>query len=417
VTKQVVVIGAGIVGLCAALCCVDRGWRVLVVERNGEQRDGCSFGNAGMIVPSHFVPLAAPGAVVQGLKWMFDASSPFYVRPRASWELIAWAFRFWRASNAEHVRRAAPLLRDLNLASRAWYEAFAATDDTIGLNQGGTLMLCKTQHALDEEAGTAEHARTLGITAEVLDAKQTAAIDPGVRMDVIGCVHFPADCNLIPDRLMAIVQRRLSERGARFAWNTEISDFRVENDTIRAASSRERVEYEADEFVLAAGSWSSPLGRRLGIRIPMQAGKGYSLTLPRPRQMPKAAAILTEARVAVSPMGSALRFGGTMELAGLDEGANRIRVRSIMQAIPRYYPDFAAGDFAGVEPWRGLRPCSPDGLPYIGRTARLSNLVIATGHAMMGVSLAPITGKLAAQVIAGERPGIDMSLLSPDRFQ
>jgi len=148
----------------------------------------------------------------------------------------------------------------------------------------------------------------------------------------------------------------------------------------------------------------------------LQAGKGYSLTLSSPRKLPRSAALLAEARVAVSPMGDALRVGGTMELSGLDESIDPIRVRSIIDAFVRYYPDFSRDDFQGIAPWGGLRPCSPDGLPYIGRTSRAANLLVGTGHAMMGVSLAPITGRLLAQLIAGERPRIDLAPLSPDRY-
>ena len=154
----------------------------------------------------------------------------------------------------------------------------------------------------------------------------------------------------------------------------------------------------------------------MGLKLPLQAGKGYSLTLQTPRKLPGPAAILAEARVAVSPLGDALRVGGTMELAGLDESIDPLRVQSIVDAFVRYYPDFSPDDFRGIAPWRGLRPCSPDGLPYVGRTSRAANFLVATGHAMMGVSLAPITGKLLAQLIAGEQPRIDLSLVSPDRY-
>jgi D-amino-acid dehydrogenase len=415
VTKHVVVVGAGAIGLSVGLCCAERGWRVTVVERNGDERDGCSFGNAGIIVPSHFIPLAAPGAVAQALKWMVNPASPFYLKPRASWDLIAWGMKFWRASNAEHVRRTAPLLRDLNLASRACYEELAGVGNDFDLVDAGTLMLCKTPHGLAEEARTAQYAQTLGLRADVLDRDDTAALEPGVRMDVAGSVYFPMDCKVIPDRFVGAMQRRLVERGARFAWNTNVSGYRVEGSKLRAIVSSEH-DIEGDEFVLAAGSWSDRLARSVGVKVPLQAGKGYSLTLPNPPVLPKRAAILTEARVAVSAMGRALRVGGTMEIAGLDETVNPIRVRSIIEAVARYYPDFTPADFEGVTPWRGLRPCSPDGLPFIGRTRRYSNLFVATGHAMMGMSLAPITGKLAAQVLAGEKPSVDLSLLSPDRY-
>jgi D-amino-acid dehydrogenase len=173
---------------------------------------------------------------------------------------------------------------------------------------------------------------------------------------------------------------------------------------------------DGDEFVLCGGSWSPGLAQGLHLSLPMQAGKGYSLTLAQPRSLPRICAILTEARVAVTPMGGALRFGGTMEIAGLDESINPVRVRGIVHSVPAYYPDFSEGDFANIQPWVGLRPCPPDGLPYLGRTARYDNLVIATGHAMMGLSLGPVTGQVVADLLCGERPAMDLRLLSPDRF-
>lgn len=417
-SRHVLVVGGGIIGLCTALCCARRGWRVTVVERNGEQRDGCSFHNAGIVVPSHFVPLAAPGMVALGLKWMWNPASPFYIKPRASWDLVDWAWKFWRAANAGHVRRAAPVLRDLTLASRECFKELATPENDFGFVKSGTLMLCRTRHGLQEETRTADQARALGIPADVLDAGQTAAIDPGVRMDVAGSVYYPKDCRVSPDRLMGSLQRRLAQAGAQFVWNTEVTDWRVEdNRRVRAVKSSDGREIEADEFVLCAGSWSPQLARTLRIKLPMQAGKGYSLTLPRPHQSPQHCAILTEARVAVTPMDGALRFAGTMEIAGLNEDITPARVRGIIDAVPRYYPDLQPADFEGIQPWRGLRPCSPDGLPYLGRTARYSNLVVATGHAMMGVTLGPITGRLAADILSGEKPGLDLALLSPDRYQ
>jgi len=417
VSRHVLVIGGGVIGLCTALYCVRRGWRVTVAERNGEQRDGCSFQNAGIVVPSHFVPLAAPGMVALGLKWMWNPASPFYIKPRASWSLLDWLLKFWRAANAAQVRRAAPVLRDLSLASRACYEELAARENDFAFVKSGTLMLCRTGHALDDEARTAGVARELGIAAEVLDSRATAALDPGVRMDVAGSVHYPGDCRLAPDRLVAGLQHRLAQAGAQFAWNTEISGWRVQDDRrIRAARSESGIEIEADEFVLCAGTWSPRLARSLGLKLPMQAGKGYSLTLPRPRQSPQLCAILTEARVAVTPLPGALRFAGTMEIAGLNPDVAPARVRGIINAVPRYYPDFQAADFDDIKPWCGLRPCSPDGLPYLGRSARYANLVVATGHAMMGITLGPITGRLAADILSGENPGMDLALLSPDRY-
>jgi len=416
--KRVLIVGGGVIGLSVAFYCARRGWRVTLVDRNPERRDGCSFQNAGLLVTSHFVPLAAPGMVALGLKWMWNPASPFYVKPRLSWDLVDWGVKFWRAATPEHVRRAAPLLRDLSIASHRCFDELAALPGSdFGLVRKGLLMLCRTRHALDEEIRTAELGRALGIPAEVLDAGQAAALEPGVRMDIAGAVYFPNDCHLVPDRFVTQLQDRLAGGGTEFVWDTEVTGWRVERGRhIRAVATRDGREIDADEFILCGGSWSPLAVRELGLSIPMQAGKGYSLTLAKPRRLPEICAILAEARVAVTPMAGALRFAGTMEIAGLNEDISPVRVRGIIAAATKYYPEFEPSDFDGVAPWRGLRPCTPDGMPYVGRTAKFANLSIATGHAMMGMSLGPVTGKLMAEVLAGETPQIDLTQLSPDRY-
>ena len=415
-SRHVLICGAGIIGLSCAYALRQRGCDVTVVDRSPEERDGCSFGNAGMIVPSHFIPLAAPGMTKLALKWMFDSKSPFYVRPRLSADLIAWGVRFMRAANADHVTRSAPLIRDLSLASRALYEQLAdETSNDFGLVRRGLLMLCKTQHTLDDEARVAARARELGVPAEVVSAARAAALDPAVRMDIAGAIYFPLDCHLSPQRLMATLLRLSREAGVKFQWSSEVTGWRTTRNRIDAAVTT-RGEIIADEFVLAGGSWSPAMVRGLGLRLPMQAGKGYSVTLARPKQLPQLCSIFTEARVAVTPMGDTLRIGGTMELSGLDESIQRERVAGITESVPRYFPAFSAEDFRDLPVWRGLRPCAPDGLPYLGRFASQTNLTAATGHAMMGLSLAPITGQLVAQLLSGAKPSIDLSALSPDRF-
>ena len=415
-SKQVLIIGAGAIGLSAALHCARRGHHVTVIERGGVERDGCSYGNAGMIVPSHFVPLAAPGMVKLGLKWMWNPESPFYIKPRLNSELFDWAIKFWRAANAGHVRRSAPLIRDLSFASRAMFEEFATEPETnIGLTTRGLLMLCKTQHGLDEEAKFATQANQLGVPAEVLNAEQVAKLDPGVTMTVTGAVYFPKDAHFTPEKYLAALQAQADRLGVRFIWNTEVTNLEVRGGKISAVETLHG-ELTADEIILCGGSWSPVLAQELGLKIPIQAGKGYSLTLAQPRELPQLCSIFTEARMAITPMGTSLRFGGTMEIAGLNEDINPVRIRGIIKAVPKYFPKFTLEDFAGIQPWRGLRPCSPDGMPYLGRTAKYSNLILATGHAMMGISLSPITGKIVSELVSGEKPAFDLRLLSPDRY-
>ncbi len=415
-SKTVLIIGAGAIGLSCALQCARRGHRVTVVERHGAARDGCSFGNAGMIVPSHFVPLAAPGMVKLGLKWMWNPESPFYIKPRLDGELFDWALKFWLAANAEHALRSAPLLRDLSFASRALFEEMAAqTQNEIGLVTRGLLMLCKTQHALDDEAKFAAQANALGVPAEVLDVKQTAKLDPGVTMEVAGAVYFPKDAHFAPLRYMTALQTEVEKLGVVFKWNTEVTGLKTEGSKISMVQTFHG-EFNTDEIILCGGSWSPLLAGELGLKIPIQAGKGYSLTLTQPRELPQLCSIFTEARMAVTPIGSTLRFGGTMEMAGLNEDINPVRVQGIIKSVAKYFPKFLPADFANIHPWRGLRPCSPDGMPYLGRTAKFSNLILATGHAMMGMSLSPITGQIVSELVSGEKPAFDLSLLSPDRY-
>lgn len=414
--RSVVVVGGGVIGLCAAHYAAERGHRVRVIDRGGPEDENCSFGNAGLIVPSHFVPLAAPGMVALGLKWMWKPRSPFHVKPRLSLDLARWGWSFCRAARPARAARAAPLLRDLSLASRAAYEALAAAPGMdFGLEKRGLLALTRSRAALEEEAKTAREARALGLEAEVLSAEETARLEPGIRMDIAGAVYFPQDCHVVPARVMGGLRRLLERAGVEISWSTEAVGWRVSGKRIDAVQTP-RGEVAGDEFVICCGSWSKALARGLRVRLPLEAGKGYSLTLPRPRRLPAIPSLLIEARVAVTPMAGSLRFGGTMEMSGLDESISAPRVEAIVDAAIRYFPELNREDFQGVAPWRGLRPCSPDGLPYVGRTRAYQNLLVATGHAMLGLSLGPITGKLVAEIISGERPSLDIQLLNPDRY-
>ena len=413
-SRRVVIIGAGVIGLSAALECARRGHRVTIIERSPAQRNGCSFGNAGMVVPSHFTPLAAPGMVALGLKWMWNPESPFYIKPRPSWDLAAWGFHFWQAATPAQVAAAAPLLRDLSLASRELFVRMADGMD-FGLQERGLLMLCRSEAALEEETHAAAKARALGLQAEVLGKDDLARLEPGLDMDVLGGVRFPQDCHLQPRLLIEALEKELRAADAELLWETEVTGWSWSEGKLRAARTT-RGEIAGDDFVLCGGAWSQGLARGLPLALPMQAGKGYSLTLPDAPQPMHHCAILTEARVAVTPMGQAMRFGGTMEIAGLNEAISPRRVQGIIRAAGRYFPAYALERFQNVEPWAGLRPCSPDGLPYLGRTQAAPNLLIATGHAMMGLSLAPVTGQIAGRLLDGEPPGFDLRLLSPDRF-
>ena len=415
-SKKIAIVGSGVAGLACAYYCLERGHEVVVLERGPQGHDCCSLGNAGFISPSHFIPLAAPGVVGKALRWLADPESPFWVRPRLDAAFLGWAFRFWRSSRPEVARRAAPLLRDLNLASRSLYQELARrTGNAFQLTEEGLLVLFRSEKALAVEAGHAAFSRELGMPAEVRDRAGIAALEPEIHLDVVGGVLYPLDAHVTPQRFCEVLERLVRERGGAFVWASEVTGWRSTGRRVEAAVTPSG-EHRADEFVVAAGAASAAVLRPLGLRLALEPGKGYSLTLPDPPERPRRSLILQEARVAITPMGSTLRVGGTMELGASRLGVNPPRIRGIVRATGCYLPALTPSCFRGIEPWSGLRPCTPDGLPYIGRSARYDNLLVATGHAMLGLSMGPVTGSLIASVVSGERPAVDLGRLRPERF-
>lgn len=416
-SKHVVVIGAGIVGLASAYYLRKRGFEVTVLERDGEHRNTTSYGNAGMVVPSHFIPLAAPGVVAQGIKWMVNPKSPFYIKPRLSPDVVGWGWKFWRAGTAEHVQRSAPLLLALNLASR---DLYVSLNEELGggfdFERQGLTMLTATEHALEEEAKVAEMANQLGLAAHVLDKPSVQAMEPDIELNVVGGVHFPEDAHFDPTKFMHVLTRRLKDDGVEIRYDCNVAGFGESGGRVSSVAVAGSGDVKADHVVVAAGSWSGEVGRQLGLNMPMQPGKGYSMTLENPSQRLRVPSILAEARVAVTRMGERLRVGGTMEIAGFDDRANEVRIEGIIESALRYFPRLQRAEFEAVPRWHGFRPCSPDGLPYLGSSPKHANLTFATGHSMMGVSLAPVTGSLVAQLVAGEQPSHDLTLTRVARY-
>ncbi|RFS18062.1 FAD-binding oxidoreductase [Emticicia sp. C21] len=418
IAPQVVIIGSGIIGLYSAYYLQQKGHKVTIIERT-DGADGCSYGNAGMIVPSHFIPLAVPGMIEKGIRWMFNSESPFYVKPRLNWDLISWGLKFSKAANAKQVEKAMPALRDISLLAKKLYQDFAKDEkNDFSFEEKGLMMLCKTEHNFHEEAEVAETANKLGIEARVLDRAALNQLEPEVKPDVAGAVYYPGDASLYPNALVKKLKDLLQKQGVEFLYNTEVIAFESENGTIKSIKTQSDKTIAVGELIIATGSWSQTLAKQLNINLPMQAGKGYSTTLQQQKgKKLNIPSILLEARVAITPMADNLiRFGGTMEIGGINQDINMNRVRGIIKAVPEFFPDYSIEVPKQEKVWSGLRPCSPDGLPYIGRTKKYKNLIIASGHAMMGLSLAPGTGKLVQEIVDNEQTSIDISLYKPERY-
>ena len=406
VGNKIHIVGGGIIGLCSAWYLKKAGFDVTIVDK-GNMTDGTSFGNAGMIVPSHFVPMATPGVVAQGLKWMLNNKSPFYIKPRLDFDLFQWLWHFYRSANARKVTQSMPSLYALNEWSKLLYKKMAEEDGMeFEFEEKGLLMLYKTRKQAVEEEELAEKAHGLGLEARILDREGLKSLEPEMKLDVLGGIYFPGDAHLYPNQLMSQLKSRLSISGVKFLSNKAVVDFKLKGSEIKSLLTQGGEEIVVDRVLLTSGSWTGLILKKAGVKIHLQDGKGYSLTLSTPAKRPRIPTILSEAKVAITPMGSDLRIGGTLELSGLSEKVNQNRVKGIVESISRYYHNLDVPYDAQTKIWKGYRPCTPDGMPYLGQSDEIPNLFVGTGHGMMGLSLGAISGKLLSEIIMKEKPFI-----------
>ena len=412
---DILIIGGGAIGICCAHYLTRSGRRATLVEK-GDIGCGASLGNAGLVIPGLSIPLAAPGVITKGLKWMLDPESPFYIKPRLEPNFLKWLWKFSRHCTADHLRRAVPIIRDLQLASMDLFKELATIDKIdLGLRQRGIVDAYRNRQAFEKGMPTASLLRQFGLENRVLDTDEINDLFPAIRTNIVGGFFYAQDAHLVPERFVRGLAGHAEQNGAVILTNTEVIGMKKSGRRITTVSTT-RGDFTANEIVLAGGSWSPTIVRDLKLRLLIEPAKGYSISYKRPMNFPEIPLILVEAKVALTPMDEVLRLAGTLELAGWDHSINLRRVQAILKSIPLYLPDFDVHSLELIEIWRGMRPCTPDGLPYIGRPKDLDNLIVATGHAMKGISMAPITGKLVAQLAAGERPEVNLSALKIERF-
>jgi D-amino-acid dehydrogenase len=410
------VIGGGIIGLSSAFYLQQSGWEVTVLDK-ADFMHNCSYGNAGYICPSHFIPLATPGIVKQGFKWMLNSTSPFYIQPRLSWPLISWGLKFMRVAKPENVEAAAVPLRDIALLSMQCYDDWRKLPGfDFYFEKKGILELFQTDEKAHHAEETVHKAKALGLDADLISGEEVQRLEPHTPVISKGAIFFKCDAHCYPNELMGNLIDYLKSKGVQLKSNEEVTGFEKRNGKVTKVITATGA-YDSDAVVLATGSWSRPIAAQLGVNIPMVAGRGYSVTTDDPRFRVNYPAVLMEGRVAITPMNGRTRFGGTMEITSMNVPARMQRVKGILEAVKRYYPEFDVPMPPVDQVWYGYRPCSADGLPYLGRANNINNLIVATGHSMLGLSLGAGTGKLVAEIANETLPSMDIAPFNTNRFQ
>ena len=412
---KVVIIGGGVIGLCSAYYLKKAGHEVTVIERNNIT-DGCSFGNMGYISPSHFIPLATPGIISQGLKWMMSSSSPFYIKPRLNLDLMRWGMAFWKKANAMNVRLSAPHLNNLlQLSRNLMNDLKNELPDSFDMIEKGCWMLYKTEKTGEHEKHLAEQANRFGLKTIMCTPQQVQEYETEVEVNVAGGVLYLDDCHLSSAKFMQALFSHLQKNKVKFWLNTEVTGFEKSNGKIKTVIT-DKGNISCDELVIANGSWMGNISKLLGIKMLMQPGKGYSIVYNELEKNLQYPSILVDDRTATTPINKWLRIGGTMELSGHSDNILPKRVMAIHNAFKKYYPAMNLPEPDLKKAWYGYRPVTPDGMPYIGRHTKFSNLSYAGGHAMLGLSAAAGTGQLIKEIIGGEKPAIELSAFNPERF-
>ena len=346
---------------------------------------------------------------------MAKPDSPFYIRPRPSPSLVSWLWKFRAACSEENVERAMPVLRDLTMTGVELFRELAdACESDFGLGTAGVAYVYNTEEGLANGRKEAAHIATVGLQAEELDRDGVREF-AGLESTAIGGMLHPYDGHVTPGKYVHALAELFERGGGTIERHTAVRGFETDGRRVSGVVTDNGV-LAADEVVLAAGSWSPAIASRLGVKLPIQPAKGYSVRFRRPENAPAVPLIFGEARVAMTPMGDTMRLAGTLEMAGMDLSIDQRRLDAVRGSAGLYFPALDASKLEFVEEWAGLRPLSPDGLALLGRWPSYDNLTIAAGHGTMGVSTSPASGKLVAQIITGEEPLTDLAPLDPTRF-
>jgi D-amino-acid dehydrogenase len=410
---DVLILGGGVIGLACALYLLRAGRGVVVLEQ-GTAGGATSHGNCGTITPSHAMPLAMPGVISQALRWMLQADAPLRIAPRFDFALLAWLAKFAGLCNWRDFKRLtaakAPLLQ---LSRQALTQLIDSEKLGCEFEALGTLTVYRDPRAFEKSAWLPQALRDVGLPVERLDGTQCRTREPVLNDSIVGGYFHPLDAHLRPDRYAAELARVVRAKGGVICEATTIRGCAVEGGRI-ASVATDAGAFSADEVVLALGAWSPALGRQLDLRIPIQPGKGYSITYTRPTRCARIPLALKERAVCVTGWSSGYRLGSTMEFAGFNASLNRTRLDALRRGAAEYLIEPEGPQV--LEEWYGWRPMTHDDLPILGRAATVQNLTLATGHGMLGVTMSAATGLLVSELIGGRAPSLDLTPYHPGRF-
>jgi len=413
--EKVIIVGGGVIGLSAAYYLQKRNYDITIID-DGEITDNCSFGNMGLLAPSDFVPLASPAAIAEGLKSLLNRASPVYIKPRLNLAFLNWAFRFYKSSTQQNVEKNTPHLKNLlNLSRKLINEIRDDIGDVFEMEEIGCMQMYRSQKLYEQKLRMADAQRDSEPEVERLSREELQRKEPDVELDIYGALLFKSDAHLHPGKFMIAIKNYLEKKGVAFQLNTKVIGFEKNKKTIKSVITDKGI-FSADFILLSTGSWLSQLAKKLGIRLLLQAGKGYSYTYDHMEKNIRYPALLMDAHCAITPWKNAVRIGGTMEFSGLNQKVLINRMHNIYHSVKLFYPGLTIDFPIKDKIWTGLRPVTPDGLPYMGGAKNFDNLFIAGGHAMLGISQGAATGKIISNLVERRAPEIDMSAFGVERF-
>lgn len=409
---DVLIVGAGIIGTAIGAELSRRGAQVCVMDQ-GQVGKGCSYGNAGWMTPCFSMPLPMPGMLLKSMKWLLDPQSPLYIKPSFSLDLASWLLQFMKAMNETQAKRAVECLVVLSQKSLEEYKKLGRKYPEIHFEQKGLLMVSRTGAGVASAVEELDYVKDLGVPGKVLNSDEIQAMEPALKAPLLGGVYFSHEAMAEPFQVVQALAKEIRSHGGEILENTEMQDLVISGNQIEKVLTSQG-EIKARQVVMATGSWSKSLAKKMRLRVPILGGKGYAMIVPPLAKQPKYPLMLVEKKIAVTPRQNSLRIAGTLELVDQDFSITQKRVENIKRGAREFLE--LPEDLQVQELWAGLRPCTPDGVPLIGYHKNISNLVLAVGHQMLGLQSGAGTGLLVADLVEGKNPFVDLSVLDANRF-